>query len=175
MKNKRASGFTLTELFVVMAVIAILSALAYAALGPADDKMQAVQIIEDMRTAKTALMNYYTKNGKWPGKSTNDKKADEILGAFFDKKLGDNVLISVTQSTQGKNDGIVKAGSVFVKYKNLTSFSAKVRDKLAEDAEKNDLWNSTFYGSGSGYDSKYYLGSGKKGENTAHMAVNWIK
>ena len=49
MKNKRASGFTLTELFVVMAVIAIVSALAYAALGPADDKMQAVQIIEDMR------------------------------------------------------------------------------------------------------------------------------
>lgn len=174
MKNKRASGFTLTELFVVMAVIAILSALAYAALGPADDKMQAVQIIEDMRTAKTALMSYYTKNGKWPDSDANNKKADEILGAFLDKKLGDNVLISVTQSTQGKNDGIVKAGSVFVKY-DLKNCSAKVKDKLAEDAEKNDLWNSTFYGSGSGYNSKYYIGSGKTGENTAHMVVSWIK
>ena len=100
MKNTRSSGFSLAELFTVMAIIAVLSGLVYAALGPTDDKMQAVQIIEDMRTAKTALMSYYTKNGKWPDSDANNKKADEILGAFLDKKLGDNVLISVTQSTR---------------------------------------------------------------------------
>ncbi len=171
-KNKKASGFSMVELFVVMAIIAALAGMVYVTLGPTDDKMQAVQIIEDMRTAKSALMNYYTKNGTWP---SNDKKADELLGEFLDKKLGDNVLVVVTDSDKGKAEGLVKKGSVFIKYNNLKSFSANVRDKLAEDAEKNDLWNSTSYGSGSGYDSKYYLGSGKAGENTAHMVVHRIK
>lgn len=168
---KRKKAFSLTELLIVIIIIGVLAGITMLSMSSMDDKLKANEIVENLRMAKEAALNYYTKNGTWPnnGKYDDSSTIDSLLSVQMDKKLGNNYLL-----TAGGNytNSLIKTTSIFIKYKDLDKLPAGVLNKLAKMAQEEDLWNSTMYGKGTGYDSRYYLGSGKTGSNTIHMPVH---
>lgn len=150
---KRKKAFSLTELLIVIIIIGVLAGIAMLSMSSMDDKLKTNEILENLRMAKEATQNYYTKNGTWPAKDTklNDTKFADII----DKKLPDEYQIAVN----GK--------SIFVKCSGLDKQRAGVRKKLAEMAKENDLWNSSSY---TNENDKYYKDTGK-GTDTIHLPV----
>lgn len=64
MKNQK--GFTLVELLVVVAIIALLSTLAVVALGSARTKARDAKRISDIKQIQTALELYFTDQNGYP-------------------------------------------------------------------------------------------------------------
>ncbi len=60
------AGFTLIELIVVIAIIAVLSAIIAPSAFMAIEKAKIARATDDMRAIKTAVMSYYTDTGLWP-------------------------------------------------------------------------------------------------------------
>lgn len=68
MKNQK--GFTLVELLVVVAIIALLSTLAVVALGSARTKARDAKRISDIKQVQTALELYFTDQNGYPVAAT---------------------------------------------------------------------------------------------------------
>jgi general secretion pathway protein G len=63
--NKR--GFTLIEILIVVAIIAILASIVIVGLGPAQQSGRDARRISDLQSIRTALQLYYGKCGFYPG------------------------------------------------------------------------------------------------------------
>src|SRR5947208_14669985 len=63
LKNKRA-GFTLVEIMIVVAIIALLAAIAVPGFLRARKRSQASKIINDLRLITSAVDQYAIENGK---------------------------------------------------------------------------------------------------------------
>jgi len=59
-------GFSLVELLVVITIIAILSVVAYTAVGGQTIKAKNSKRLQDIGAIQTALEFYFVKNGKYP-------------------------------------------------------------------------------------------------------------
>jgi prepilin-type N-terminal cleavage/methylation domain-containing protein len=84
--TKRA-GFTLVEIMIVVAIIALLAAIAVPGFLRARKRSQASKIINDLRLIDSAMDQYAIENGKKTGDSigtadwTNYLKKDTVLYA----------------------------------------------------------------------------------------------
>jgi prepilin-type N-terminal cleavage/methylation domain-containing protein len=72
--NKSRGAFTLVEIMIVVAIIALLAAIAVPNFLRARKRSQATRILEDLRIIDHALDQYATDNGK--GSDTNPTFAD---------------------------------------------------------------------------------------------------
>ena len=72
--SRTRKGFTLIEILVVVAIVAILSAVIVVGLGPARRQGRDARRITDIKQIQTALELYYNKNGQYPT-GTNSKMA----------------------------------------------------------------------------------------------------
>ena len=85
-KNKRA-GFTLVEIMIVVAIIALLAAIAVPGFLRARKRSQASKILNDLRMIDSAIDQYAIENGKKTGDPvavtdwTNYVKKDSVLFA----------------------------------------------------------------------------------------------
>jgi type II secretion system protein G len=61
-----ARGFTLVELMVVVAIMAILAAIVYSNIGGASPKARDAERQADIRNLQTAIEQYKLKNGRYP-------------------------------------------------------------------------------------------------------------
>lgn len=161
----KKKAFTLVELLIVVILIGVLAGVTMLSMSSVEDKLKANEILENLRIAKEAALNYYTKNGKWP--AYDKKTVDSLFSDFMEKKLGDKY----TVVEAGKN-GVLSKG-IFIRY-DLSKETDEVKNNLAKMAEENNLWNSSNYGTGSAYSSRYYLGAGKTGETSIHLPVEII-
>jgi prepilin-type N-terminal cleavage/methylation domain-containing protein len=75
MKSQRTSAFTLIELLLVIAIIAILAALLLTGLGAARRTGLKAQGNSIARQVATAFCSYYNQYGQWP--STNSVYIDQ--------------------------------------------------------------------------------------------------
>ncbi len=67
MKNlKLKKGFSLVELLVVITIIAILSVVAYTAVGGQTTKAKNSRRMQDLTTIQTALEIFFAEKGKYP-------------------------------------------------------------------------------------------------------------
>jgi len=113
MRNKR--GFTIIELLVVVAVIAVLSSVIMVALSNAKEKSRDARRASDMREIQNALNLYFTDNNRFPVVTTavditgSDafSTALEVAGVISDTPTdpvnAENLVYSYVSSSNGAN------------------------------------------------------------------------
>lgn len=69
--NKRRGGFTLVEIMIVVAIIALLAAIAVPGFLRARKRSQASRIINDLRLIDAAVDQYAIENNKTTGSTVN--------------------------------------------------------------------------------------------------------
>ena len=74
---KQQKGFTLVELMVVMAIIAILATAGISSYGSYIKRARDTARFQDLKAIETALISYQTVNGKYP--SSNDSGDDDYV------------------------------------------------------------------------------------------------
>jgi prepilin-type N-terminal cleavage/methylation domain-containing protein len=75
---REEEGFTLIELIIVVAIIAILGAVVAPNILKAIDGSRVVAVVADTKVIKSAAQAYYADTGQWPKKSRN---AEENKGS----------------------------------------------------------------------------------------------
>jgi prepilin-type N-terminal cleavage/methylation domain-containing protein len=86
--NKRRGGFTLVEIMIVVAIIALLAAIAVPGFLRARKRSQASRIINDLRLIDSAVDQYAIE--------TNKKSGDPVAVAEWTKylKVGTNLYVT---------------------------------------------------------------------------------
>ncbi|HEU0209976.1 MAG TPA: prepilin-type N-terminal cleavage/methylation domain-containing protein [Candidatus Udaeobacter sp.] len=69
--NKRRGGFTLVEIMIVVAIIALLAAIAVPGFLRARKRSQASRILNDLRLIDAAVDQYAIENNKTSGSAVN--------------------------------------------------------------------------------------------------------
>ncbi len=69
--NKNRGGFTLVEIMIVVAIIALLAAIAVPNFLRARKRSQATRILEDLRIIDSAIDQYAIENNKSSGDTVN--------------------------------------------------------------------------------------------------------
>src|SRR3954469_5439740 len=69
--NKNRGGFTLVEIMIVVAIIALLAAIAVPNFLRARKRSQATRILEDLRIIDSAIDQYAIENNKSGGSNVN--------------------------------------------------------------------------------------------------------
>lgn len=71
-------GFTLIEMLTVVAVIAILVAMLFPAIGAVRKKADRAKAQAEANSIASAIKSYYTEYGKWPVAATSQGGADKV-------------------------------------------------------------------------------------------------
>ena len=79
--QKQQQGFTLIEILIVVAIIAILASVVLVGLGPTQQQGRDARRLSDLRETQTALELYYNKNGVYPAVNTWAALSTAITGA----------------------------------------------------------------------------------------------
>jgi general secretion pathway protein G len=66
MKKRKARGFTLVELLIVIIIIGILSGALLLVAGAGTDKANATKIVSNLRNGKAAAIMVYADYNEWP-------------------------------------------------------------------------------------------------------------
>jgi len=104
--TSRRSGFTLVEIMIVVAIIALLAAIAVPNFLRARKRSQATRILEDLRIIDSAQDQYAIENNKTTGNSCNwtdlqayfkagsvlyNSSGTDLLGNTYNNNLGFSV------------------------------------------------------------------------------------
>ena len=135
MKMRKAKGFTLVELLIVIIIIGILAGMLLLAVGSATDKAEATKIVNALRNYKSAALMFYTDNSIWPGTGTTWQNS---LDQYTDRSLDTAQFSGVSVVAVGTNRFLI--GLVGAAGAPLTQ--AGVQAKLAAQAAASALYAS---------------------------------
>lgn len=113
---KKQQGFTLIELMIVVAIIAILAAIALPAYQDYVARAQVSEAMSLSSGARTAVAEYYADRGAWPSANASAGLAApaSINGKYVRQvQLGANGVITATMKAAGSVSSKV-AGGTFI-------------------------------------------------------------
>jgi prepilin-type N-terminal cleavage/methylation domain-containing protein len=130
--NKNRAGFTLVEIMIVVAIIALLAAIAVPNFLRARKRSQATRILEDLRIIDSAIDQYAIENNKSGGATVQWADIQNYLkkGSVLYNSGGADLL------------GNLYSGGTF-SVDNLPKLNATTFGKLS-DVAPSDFW-SPFY------------------------------
>ena len=107
MKNIQCKGFTLIELMIVVAIIAILAAIALPAYQDYTKRARVSEALNLAQSAKQAVTEFYVTQSKWP--KDNDESlvdsANKITGKGVSAVAVDQGVVKVTMSQRVVSGG----------------------------------------------------------------------
>ncbi len=146
LKARKAKGFTLVELLIVLIIIGILAGALLLVAGAGTDKANATKIVSNLRSMKAAgLMYYADQNSAFPGLVAD-------LATYMESGLVSDDYVLKSADIMG--DGTTR---LYVGYKGSLMGTGKVGDKLealqntgvpifpgtATDPQSGDFTNTT--------------------------------
>jgi prepilin-type N-terminal cleavage/methylation domain-containing protein len=98
--NKRRAGFTLVEIMIVVAIIALLAAIAVPGFLRARKRSQASRVINDLRLIDSAVDQYAIENNKASGATVNITDWTKYLKAGTNLYLTGNDILGTSYGAQ---------------------------------------------------------------------------
>ena len=98
--NKRRAGFTLVEIMIVVAIIALLAAIAVPGFLRARKRSQASRVINDLRLIDSAVDQYAIENNKASGAAVNITDWTKYLKAGTNLYLTGNDILGTSYGAQ---------------------------------------------------------------------------
>ena len=136
MKMRKAKGFTLVELLIVIIIIGILAGMLLLAVGSATDKAEATKIVNALRNYKSASLMYYTDHSSWPDTTGNwTDSLDMYVDRSIDARSFTRVMVANPAGTRFLIGLQSAAGSPLEQ--------AGVQGKLADQAQPSALYDDT--------------------------------
>lgn len=89
-KRKKLGGFTLVEMLIVIAIIAILSTMILRGVGGALPKSRDARRMGDLKNVQSSLEVYYNKTGTYPNITASDPTGWQTLESTISGVLGSN-------------------------------------------------------------------------------------
>ncbi len=129
-RAKKARGFTLVELLIVITIIGILSGSLMLTMSAGTDKAEATRIVTDLNSLKLAAGLYYADNVG----NTMEPSLSEFKNYVSAPEKLDSALYEFVE--------IEETGEWFVGY-DISTATKGVRESLKKMAETTGLRNST--------------------------------
>jgi general secretion pathway protein G len=136
LKKRKARGFTLVELLIVVVIIGVLAGSMLLVFGSTTDKAKATRVMSDMRNLKAAALMMYADKDEWPnadGEVTDGTEITEI-NEYMDRanwdKGPDGIAYEFGDQTVSEDEFY----GIFA-----TSIPGKINERLADAADNSGI------------------------------------
>lgn len=83
---KKENGFTLIEVLLIVLILGLLAAIAYASVFPTREEGYRVQCLSNRTIINAKIDDYYFQNGEWPDETTFESAVLGNVNYFPDGK-----------------------------------------------------------------------------------------